>query len=254
MSIYDRPTKTLMAEWAKQYLTQGKVFGKSDAVRWFAEHYPKIKSATVRMHVDGMSINNAIRRHHPAIRSGNGYDLFFKLGPDQYRLWVPETDPKARYKEDIERDDRDHLAPVAADIEDESDERAEGSSEFAFEKDLQNYLAKNLLLIEPGLRLYEEEGITGIQYPVGGRFIDILALDKDGQYVVIELKVSKGYDRVIGQLLRYMAWIEKNMETTKKIRGIIVASFITDDLKLACSRIQDVKLIEYEIAFKLRPA
>ena len=67
----------------------------------------------------------------------------------------------------------------------------------------------------------------------------------------MELKVSRGYDRVIGQLLRYMGWIEANMETAKPVRGIIVAKEITNDLKLAASRISGVRLVEYEISFKL---
>jgi hypothetical protein len=33
--------------------------------------------------------------------------------------------------------------------------------------------------MEPGLHLYEEEEITGVEFPVGGRLIDILAVDKD---------------------------------------------------------------------------
>jgi RecB family endonuclease NucS len=104
-----------------------------------------------------------------------------------------------------------------------------------------------------GLRLSDEEGITGVEFPVGGRFINILALDRNGRYVVIELKVSRGYDRVVGQLLRDMGWVEQNMETLQPARGIIVANEITADLKLACSRVPDVRLIEYEISFKLRP-
>lgn len=62
-----------------------------------------------------------------------------------------------------------------------------------------------------------------------------------------------GYDRVVGQLLRYMGWVEKNMETSQPARGIIVANEISDDLKLASSRVPDIRLIEYEISFKLRP-
>lgn len=34
-----------------------------------------------------------------------------------------------------------------------------GSTEFAYEADLKNYLAKNLHIIEPGLKLYEDEGV-----------------------------------------------------------------------------------------------
>ena len=47
--------------------------------------------------------------------------------------------------------------------------RAAFSGQFAYEKDLQNFLAKNLHLIEKGLRLYEDEGIQGIEFPVGGQ-------------------------------------------------------------------------------------
>ena len=40
-----------------------------------------------------------------------------------------------------------------------------GGAEFAFERDLQNYLVKNLESIEPGLKLYDQHGITGVEYP-----------------------------------------------------------------------------------------
>jgi endonuclease len=49
-----------------------------------------------------------------------------------------------------------------------------------------------------------------------------------------------------------MGWVEQNLESAKSARGIIVAKEITDDLKLACSRLMDVKLIEYELSFTLR--
>jgi RecB family endonuclease NucS len=97
-----------------------------------------------------------------------------------------------------------------------------------------------------GLRLSDEEGITGGEFPGGGRFINILALDRHGRYVVIELKVSRGYDRVVGGS-------NKIWRPCSPARGIIVANEITADLKLACSRVPDVRLIEYEISFKLRP-
>ena len=97
-----------------------------------------------------------------------------------------------------------------------------------------------------------EEGLTGIEFDVGGRRIDILAVDKEGALVVIELKVSKGYDRVIGHLLRYMGWVRRNMDADKPVRGVIIASKITDDLLLATSAIPKVKLVEYELSFSLR--
>jgi hypothetical protein len=254
VSIYERPTKSLMVDWAKDHVVPGQIFRKSEPVQWFAKHYPKIKRNTVVMHVEGMSTNNHVRKHHTNVKPGSGHDLFYKLGPDQYRLWARESDPAPLYKETMEKSAAANGIEAEV-VEADSDEEngVEGAREFAFERDLRNYLMKNLGLIEQGLKLYEEEGITGVEFPVGGRFIDILAIDKDGGYVVVELKVSRGYDRVVGQLLRYMTWIEQNMETSRPVRGVIVAKEITPDLKMAAARVKDVRLIEYEISFKLRP-
>jgi RecB family endonuclease NucS len=209
------------------------------------------------MHVEGMSVNSRDRRYHPNIKPGSAHDLFYKIGRGEYRLWDPESDPAPIYKDDLEKESQN--LPVAEAEESEEETSSEemayaGAREFAYERDLQNYLVKNLALVEKGLRVYEEEGIAGVEFPVGGRFIDILAVDSAGGYVVIELKVSRGYDRVVGQLLRYMGWIEKHLSPDRPVRGIIVANEITPDLKLACSRLGDVRLIEYEISFSLRPA
>ena len=73
-------------------------------------------------------------------------------------------------------------------------------------------------------------------------------------YVVVELKVSRGYDRTVGQLLRYVAWIEKNHATrAQTVRGVIIAREISDDLLLACSKVTGVSLFEYEMSVALKP-
>jgi hypothetical protein len=223
------------------------MFDRSDAISWFNDKYPKIKKGTITAHLLLMSTNIPSRVHHlPHLSPEN--DLFFRIDKSHYRLYEPETDPAPIKKTGDTREDA-----RKAEIEEEVDEDIIESKEFAYERDLKNFLSKNLAIIEQGLRLYEEEGITGIEFPVGGRFIDILALDRNNNYVVIELKVSKGYDRVIGQLLRYMAWIERNhAESDQRVRGVIVASSISEDLNLAASKISDVELFEYELSIVLR--
>lgn len=253
MPIYDKSTHELMHEFAKDKLKKDGIFSKQDAAAWFQQHYPKIKSNTVMMHVEGMSINSAQRKHHPHIRAGLGWDLFYKLGPRQFRLWDAETDPQPIYKADIEAA-KEEGPDEQTEIDDESNDEFGAGRKFAFEKDLQNYLVKNLGLLEQGLSLYEDEDrqFNGIEFPVGQRYIDILAVGNDNAFVVIELKVSRAYDRVVGQLLRYMAWVKNNLANDAPVRGIIVASELSDDLKLAASLVPDVKLVEYEISFTLR--
>jgi endonuclease len=59
-------------------------------------------------------------------------------------------------------------------------------------------------VIRPSLCVYRDGDISGVEFPAGERYVDILAMENQSDLVVIELKVSKGYDRAVGQLLRYM--------------------------------------------------
>lgn len=187
-----------------------------------------------------MSTNAKSRFHYSAKPIED--DLFYQIDGSTYRLYDAQNDPYPLVKVEVISEDNS---------KNESDVK-EDNAEFAYEKDLQNFLSKNLTLIEPGLRLFEEEGITGIEYPVGGRYIDILTLDKNNNYVVIELKVSRGYDRVIGQLLRYVSWIKKHQaEEGQDVRGIIIAREISEDLSLACDGLNNVELFEYQLSITL---
>ena len=241
MPIYDKPTWHLMKDMvADLRLREGQVLSRSQVRSWFNTQYPKIKEGTISAHLLRMS-TNAPSRVHYGVRSSGEDDLLYKLDGSHFRLYDPDTDPQPIYK-------KLQSEPSGEEPEDEPQQQAE----FAYESDLKNFLAKNLGLLEPGLRLYEDEGITGVEFPVGRRFVDILAVDANGDYVVVELKVSRGYDRVVGQLLGYMAWIEKNQaDPSQEVRGFIVARKISQDLLLAASRLTDVELFEYQLSVSL---
>ena len=177
--------------------------------------------------------------------------FLYKIEPSRYRLYDAATDPAPITADTRGRRGSSGVSPIEE--PDGGDEVDKIFGEFAYERDLRNYLAKNLSRVESGLRLYEDEDITGIEFPAGGRFIDILAVSDNNEYVVVELKVSRGYDRVVGQILRYIAWIEQShADAGQRVRGIIVAREISEDLKLACSRVTDVALYEYDLQVKVR--
>lgn len=137
--------------------------------------------------------------------------------------------------------------------EDEEEEERVEETSFAYEEHLKDYLVDNLSKIEAGLKLYkDQQGKEGIEYSVDedNKKIDILAIDKDSSLVVIELKVSRGYEKVIGQCLYYQARIKKLLNS-KRVRIIIIAREITPRLKLATESLPDVELFEYKISVNL---
>jgi len=138
--------------------------------------------------------------------------------------------------------------------EDEEDEIATEENEFAYENDLRNYLVRNLSVIEKGLRIYEAlDGTTGAEFFVPGtsRRIDILATDNQNKFVVIELKVSRGYEKVVGQSLYYQSMVKTHFKQDR-VRAIIIAREITPELKAATLFLPDIELFEYQLSLTLK--
>lgn len=118
---------------------------------------------------------------------------------------------------------------------------------FAAETDLRDFLANNLDCVESGLHLYRQGERNGVEFPVDGGWIDILGVDKAGRFVVFELKLARGRNKALGQILYYMGWVDKNLGK-EPCRGIIVAKEISDDLILAVQRVKDVSLYRYKLS------
>ena len=63
--------------------------------------------------------------------------------------------------------------------------------------------------------------------------MDFLAIDQNKDLVVIELK-RESTDRTLGQILRYMGWVNKNLcKKDQKIKGLIIAEIKDNRLEYA---------------------
>lgn len=139
--------------------------------------------------------------------------------------------------------------------DDDAEEEDLDETRFAYEADLRDYLANNLHLVEDGMTLWPSEGEgSAVEYPIDqrGRRIDILAKDLTGTPVVIELKVSRGHERTIGQALYYRGRV-KELFGTDRVRIIIVARDIGQELRTATVGLPDVGLFEYRLSMSLVP-
>lgn len=117
---------------------------------------------------------------------------------------------------------------------------------FAYESDLRDYLAKNLSILEAGMTLWPvPDGQSAVEFAIDDnrRRIDILAKDQHGTPVVIELKVNRGHEKVIGQALYYKECVKSKFDTPSA-RIVLVAREISQELRVASKSISDIGLYE----------
>ena len=127
---------------------------------------------------------------------------------------------------------------------------------FGMEKHLEEFLianwnntifgAKYQLLYDDGNELISQ------QYPTDIGFIDILAKSKDDkEYLIIELKKGRSSDAVVGQTLRYISWVKRNLAKDGKVSGVIIVLDAEEKLKYSLYEQKNITLYTYKVNFDL---
>jgi restriction system protein len=127
---------------------------------------------------------------------------------------------------------------------------------FVLEKYLEEFIVSNFDMIFKGkLRIYEDaEGDDGQQFSTDIGPIDILAVEPDsGSFTVIELKKGRPSDQVVGQILRYMGWVKKNLcKDGQVVKGLVICRDPDPKLSYALEMTNNIDVRYYSVSFKLR--
>ena len=157
-----------------------------------------------------------------------------------------------KYAEEIERLISGNRPPTLI----STDQTVEDPAIFALEKHLEDFLVQNWRQTELGKNydIYEEDGeLVGQQYQSDTGPIDILAISKDKkELLVVELKKGRVSDGVVGQIQRYMGYVQEELaEEGQKVKGVIIA--LEDDLKMrrALSVTNNIEFFRYQVSFRL---
>ena len=157
-----------------------------------------------------------------------------------------------KYAEEIERLISGNRPPTLI----STDQTVEDPAIFALEKHLEDFLVQKWRQTELGKNydIYEEDGErVGQQYQSDTGPIDILAISKDKkELLVVELKKGRVSDGVVGQIQRYMGYVQEELaEEGQKVKGVLIA--LEDDLKMrrALSVTNNIEFFRYQVSFRL---
>lgn len=222
-----------------------------------------VNESSVTCSIISGSVNHPSRIHYnenkkPRV-SDTEYDFLFNTGrgkvvwhePEKHGVWeiVEAADGclDVRMVEGVGED----AGPEA----EGADTNADSHGVFALEAHLRDYLARNLPKLDgvpAPLQLYKAKDRDGVEFQTDVGPMDILA--KAGEdFYVFELKLARGPDSALGQILRYMGWVKTHLAGSNKVYGVIVASDISKKLKYAATQVPNIRLMEYQLKVDLHP-
>lgn len=166
------------------------------------------------------------------IENGSIYNAlaFYRSHLSNYRKFKVNPEPLAD-GENILDDDVEAVRPNSGEV-------------FALERDLQSALRDSIDDLEPGLSIVD----GGRERKVDAGFIDILAKDQQGSYVVVELKAGESRPAALTQTLSYMASIKAS--ESAPVRGYLIAAKHHPQVVLAAEMLPNLTLKTYRYRFE----
>lgn len=166
---------------------------------------------------------------------------------DQHDLSLFQVDHTFHFL--LQPDEEEAVEPVAL-----------PEADFGLEKYLEEFLVDNWEKcgLYPEWELFEQDGeVVGKQYVTGEvGTIDLLARRREGDeltdWLVIELKRGRSGDAAVGQVMRYIGWVRRNLvEGDEDVRGLIISQEADTSLRYAVSELPHVGLKTYSVRFTL---
>ena len=194
-------------------------------------------------------------RKHPALDHQNFLEVSWQEQPRD-KVFPSVVFPMKTLAELSEEKFQNFLVGPDVSPPPEPAEPIEDTSAFALEKYLEEFIVSNFhAIFKRELKIYKDaDGNDGQQYETEIGPIDILAVEqKSKSFVVIELKKGRPSDQVIGQILRYMGWVKKNLCTSgQDVKGLVICRDRDSKLSYALEMTNNIDVRYYSVSFKLR--
>ncbi|MCC7520624.1 MAG: DUF91 domain-containing protein [Flavobacteriaceae bacterium] len=137
---------------------------------------------------------------------------------------------------------------ISQSLEEEID-NIETWTSYSYERDLKNSMISQINELFPEYKIYGENN-EGVEYLIGGKRIDILLKNENGDLLVIELKSGIANYKVFGQISMYIGLLMDKFPKCD-INGFIIAGEMDESLKHAVKTTDKIRLKTYKMKLEL---
>ena len=221
---------------------------------WVLETYPGTNVNTLLNQIIICTVNHESRIHYKENqrprRSQEAIDFLFRPAAGKLELY----DPRIHGVWEIAQNEHGVLS--VREVKENGRERKNEEhicNGYIDRSHLRLYLAKNLDLIQEDLELYVDLfGNDGVEYKTEFGPIDLLAVDKKGSFVIVEIQSDTYPDASSGHLLKYKNWVKRHLAFGKPVRSYLIGPQIPEHIRYSLAECPDVFLKEYQLSLKLK--
>jgi hypothetical protein len=221
---------------------------------YIVNKYPGVNINTILNQIIICTVNHESRVYYKENsnprRCDDVYDFLFRPAPGKIEMY----DTRLHGNWEICRDEKGVL--IVREIKETIHQKKELSlvgNGYIEVDHLRAYLSKNLDIIEPDLELYVDIfGNDGVLYPTDFGPVDILATNKNGDFVVMKIKSEKIPDESSGVIMKFRNWVRRHLASGKPVRSYLIGSEINEHIRYSLADCTDVYLKEYDICINLK--
>lgn len=183
----------------------GQQFSKDSAIEWFAQHYPKIKEGTISAPLIRFSTNAPSRLHY-SVKTDE--DLLFQIDGSHFRLYDPASDPAPIHSKSDATASQERLVEAV---------ETPSPSEFAYESDLRDFLAKISHSLSRASNSTKTKALRASSFPSGaGSSTSLLWTQRNASWLS-SLRFRAG---MIGSLASFCGiWLGLKRTTPSQAKG-----------------------------------
>ncbi|MGE5417353.1 MAG: hypothetical protein ACM3UZ_11515 [Acidobacteriota bacterium] len=225
-----------------------------DIKEYIWRRHKDIKERTINCQIIICCVNQKSRVYYPPNRKprecSQKYDFLYNLGngkvaiynPDKHGRWsIIEEDSRLK----VIKNDFQGVSGIGTNrIMEQEQTRAVSEVVPA----LRDVVVTNLALLKQDLKLYQDvSGRMGIEYPTEAGIVDILAVDGQGHFTVVEI-ADPFTPEVLTRMLSCMGWVRKHLAFGQEVRGIVLTNQVDNNILLLATAIPQVEICQLQVS------